>query len=88
MITYHATKAGALPIIRVLLDGRWVGVIKEAPGGFRYVPKRGEGGAVYPTLRAVKASLEAEDEADACDAVPGQLPTPHAEHTVEASERN
>lgn len=60
MITYESTKAGAVLTTRVMLEGRWIGIIKEVPGGWQYFPKRGEGGTIHPTLQAVKRDLESE----------------------------
>lgn len=60
MIAYESVKAGAVPITKVMLEGKWVGIIKEVPGGFQYFPKRGEGGTIHPTIQAVKRDLEAE----------------------------
>jgi len=48
--------------IDVRLEGKIVGVIESVAQGFRYVPKGRKklAGEVYPTLAAVKRSLEAE----------------------------
>lgn len=48
-------------IITVCCDGKEVGTIKEVHDGWQYTPKgRGRewAGDVYPTLKAVKLSLE------------------------------
>lgn len=62
MITYEIAKAGSDAVLKVVLDGRWVGDIRKAPGGFQYCPKSGERGAIRPTVPAVKREIEGSDE--------------------------
>lgn len=57
-ITYHPQKTGNI-IVR--LDRRKVGEIRERQGGFRYYPKGSASpGDWFPSLNAIKASLETE----------------------------
>ncbi len=72
MITYRKTPTELTfdvpeTPITVLVDGRVSGLIRETKGGFAYYPK-GAGfkgrGEVYPTVDAVKHSLEGEDEGE------------------------
>jgi hypothetical protein len=55
MITYETFLGG----IRVKLDGKTVGAIKTVTDGFQYQPKGSKlVGEVFPTVEAVKRSLE------------------------------
>lgn len=60
MITYKIKSATN---IQVRLDGKVVGSIIQSGTGFQYVPKgvkKEKGGEIFPTIRQVKDSIEAE----------------------------
>ena len=48
-------------IVHVLLGGKRVGVIRKETDGWRYWPKGSDtGGQLFPSIAAVKKSLESE----------------------------
>ncbi len=65
MLTYEE-------MVTVKIDGKIVGTIKEVHGGWQYTPK-GHGnkwaGDVYPSLKAVKLSLEDQTMLDIDDII-------------------
>lgn len=62
MISYEDDRSRTR--IHVLLDGKKVGqIIPSAGGGYRYRTKSGGLGDVFPTVAAVKQSLEGGDGA-------------------------
>lgn len=54
-IKYKPSAAG----VCVYLGGRRVGIIKKVTGGFAYFPKGHSAGETFPTVEAVKRSIEA-----------------------------
>lgn len=68
MLTYEFTPANG-GMIWVLLNGSRVGLIRAHGIGYRYSPKRGESGETFPTIVAVKRSLEVDvDDSAGADA--------------------
>lgn len=60
-ITYEDIPARAgveVAVARVRLDGHPVGFIRACPDGYFYVQSGGKRGEIFPTLDAVKKSLE------------------------------
>ena len=57
IVTYSpTTKSG----VRVYLDGKFVGEIKQVGGGWAYFPTGHMLGDVFTSISAVKKSIEAE----------------------------
>ena len=59
MITYSKVKTHP-SAVSVKLDGKIVGFIIEANGGWTYKPQGGEHGEVFKTFKDVKNSIESE----------------------------
>lgn len=60
MITYHEVKTKH-HLTFVKLDGRIAGRIEKRKQGFQYIPKGMKtGGEIFPSLEALKKSLEAQ----------------------------
>lgn len=59
-IAYEHVDLAIGPVVRVLLDGKMVGMIlsEKDGGGFFYTPKKGARGEKFTTVEAVKQSLE------------------------------
>lgn len=59
-ITYEALTASGIDLIRVKLDGKMVGLIREEKDktGWYYSPKKGTRGEKFPSIAACKRSLE------------------------------
>lgn len=56
----HSPRGGS-DVMRVKLDGRFVGVIRLVEGGFTYVPKgQRKGGEVFKTVREVQQDIEGD----------------------------
>lgn len=49
-----------LVVVEVKLSGKTVGEIRPVTGGFAYITNSGAQGETFPSIAAVKQSLEAE----------------------------
>jgi hypothetical protein len=45
-------------MLRVLVDGRYIGVIRDQEHGFQFAPERGKPSQILPTADAVKQLIE------------------------------
>lgn len=58
MITYTEIHGSSTVLFNVRLDGKRVGVIRRGPLGFYYKPTGGPSGDSFPSIEAVKQSIE------------------------------